>query len=223
MNRCLSKTENRGRVFAELKRYWLTIGLSVLALMLFVFDSSSAFGLTLDSASLELSLSENILVQLPQLLLSHFRHWSAEHLFWDLAMFAVLAAFCERISRIGMVVVLATGVCSIPLAVGYFDPTILTYRGLSGLDTALFAMAAVYLALTKFRNGERVEAWVYAGLLLGMVLKTAHELTCGTVFVASTNFVPVPVAHIVGAMIGAFVGLGCFGGVFRPKVVVSVA
>lgn len=219
MNRDISMEETQAKVVTELKRYILTIGLSAFALMLFAFDSTGV----IDSRGLNLSLSENVFGQMPQLVLSHFRHWSAEHLFWDLGMFAVLAAVCERISRTGLVAVLAIGIFLIPLAVGIFEPAILTYRGLSGLDTALFGMAAVCLALTRISNGDSVEAWVYSILLLGLVLKTAHELAYGTVFVASTNFVAVPVAHIVGAIIGACVGFACFCRVGQTKVVAAKA
>jgi hypothetical protein len=152
-------------------------------------------------------VSKNALGQLVQLFCCHFRHWSGEHLFWDLGMFALLGAICERISRCGMLVAVVGSICLIPPLVGIFHSSVLTYRGLSGLDTALFGMAVVYLALAKLRDRDHGEALIYFGLLIGMLLKICHELIFGTVFVESNNFLPVPAAHIVGAVIGIVVGV----------------
>lgn len=183
-----------------LKTIPVTLSISLLALLAFAFPSLSA--------ALEYSTSTIPIDQPLQVVGCHLLHWSSDHLFWDLAMFAMLGAICERLSRRTYLWVLAIAAFVIPPIVGACYPAIETYRGLSGLDTALFGMATVSIGLQRWREGDKSGVWVYFGLLAGMVCKIGHELIFGnTFFVESSHFVPVPMAHVVGAMLGVLAGL----------------
>jgi rhomboid family GlyGly-CTERM serine protease len=126
----------------------------------------------------------------------HWTHWSLDHLLWDLAVFVGLGAACEQMDRCRYLVGLAAATILIPLSVVIFLPSLETYRGLSGLDSTLFALLVV-LNLDK-----RLSLGV--GFFVAFLLKTAYELaTGGTVFVSSpTDIVSVPLAHAVGAAVG---------------------
>ena len=76
----------------------------------------------------------------------HWAHWSADHLFWDLIVFAALGAVCERINRSRLVVCLVVSAVLIPCAVWLLAPGLTFYRGLSGLDSALFTLLLSMLA-----------------------------------------------------------------------------
>lgn len=95
--------------------------------------------------------------------------------------------------------------CEIPLAVWLVLPEITIYRGLSGIDSALF----ILLALTVVREQHKQQEWVLlAGVIAvlgGFVAKITYEMITGeTVFVDSAGVMtPVPLAHIVGAITGA--------------------
>jgi hypothetical protein len=103
----------------------------------------------------------------------------------------------------------AIGISSIaiPLGILILLPTMQIYRGLSGIDSALFTMLCVML----FRQAaEEHRNWLSLTMLLclaGFIGKTAFECTTGrTLFVSSsssTRFVPVPLAHAIGAACGA--------------------
>ena len=145
-----------------------------------------------------------------RLLTAHVTHWGGEHLLWDLAMFAVLGALCEAGSRMRFTLTVLGSALSIVLAVWLFLPDLVTYRGLSGIDSALFAL----LAVTMFRR-LRAE-WNLFGMALvallaaGFAAKIGYELAAGRAFFvdsASASFTPVPLAHAVGAAVGMIVAV----------------
>jgi rhomboid family GlyGly-CTERM serine protease len=68
----------------------------------------------------------------------HWTHWSFDHLAWDLAAFGVLVLIGWRASARRLLLALALSVVLIPLAVWTVLPTMVGYRGLSGIDSALF-------------------------------------------------------------------------------------
>jgi rhomboid family GlyGly-CTERM serine protease len=140
-----------------------------------------------------------------RVLTGHITHWTAEHLFWDAAMFLALGIMLERSGRGRFVACLLASALAISAGVWFLQPELATYRGLSGLDTALFAMLAVELIGVSRRRRDLL---VPVLLLAGLSGKLAFELTTGaTVFVNSGEaFVPVPVAHSIGALVGAALG-----------------
>ena len=126
----------------------------------------------------------------------HWTHWSLDHLLWDLAVFVGLGAACEQMNRSRYLACLAAATILIPLAVVIFLPDIETYRGLSGLDSALFSLLVISNLDRRLSLG--------VGFLAAFLLKTAYEAATGaTVFVSSpTDIASVPLAHAVGALMG---------------------
>lgn len=183
-----------------LKSIPVTLGLTTAAILLFVFPE---FGDLLEYDTSSLPLQQPI-----QWLGCHLLHWSSSHLFWDLGMFALLGAICERIDfkRYGGLLLLAA--FAIPVSVAFSNPELSTYRGLSGLDTALFAMATVHLGLERLKDKDTAGLLIYVALFLAMTFKIGNELTSGTTrFVEGNEFTPVPIAHAVGAVLGCLIAL----------------
>ena len=69
-------------------------------------------------------------------LTGHVTHWNGDHLFWDLSVFVILGALCERTCRRSFGAAVASSALLIPLAVWVFLPGMELYRGLSGIDSA---------------------------------------------------------------------------------------
>lgn len=142
-----------------------------------------------------------------RLLTCHWTHWSLDHLFWDTLVFVVLGAACERSSRTRFLACVAGSAMACSLAVWLFLPQVEVYRGLSGIDSALFALVGVSLlrvAATEGRWGTLVAAGT---LVIAFVGKTSFEVMAGTtIFVdsAATGTVSVPLAHVVGAVLGGY-------------------
>ncbi len=135
----------------------------------------------------------------------HLTHWSLDHLFWDVLVFVVAGAICEQENRSRFLACLGISAVAIPLAVWIVQPDLVFYRGLSGIDSALFILMAVTALEDAIR--KRDLGWAIAvGLLsIGFIGKTIYEFTTGdTLFVDSqtAGMTPVVLAHVVGAVIG---------------------
>ncbi|HEX2059316.1 MAG TPA: rhomboid family intramembrane serine protease [Thermoanaerobaculia bacterium] len=143
-----------------------------------------------------------------EMITSHFLHWSVEHFVWDALAFVVLGVACARRDLHGCLTTLVVAIFAIPLAVMHFAPEVAVYRGLSGLDSALFA-----LLLVQMRSR--------LALLCGIAFaaKIAFELTTGSALFAANmgeGVVAVPVAHIAGALVGLCAGTAAHGRPRRP-------
>jgi rhomboid family GlyGly-CTERM serine protease len=141
-----------------------------------------------------------------RILTCHWAHFSADHLMWDVGAFALLAALCERRNRAALIRCVVVSAILIPAAVWVFLPQLQSYRGLSGIDSALFVLLAVDLLRGHARkSGQRGVATGVGAVLVLFVGKIAVELVSGqTVFVDSgaAGMVPVPLAHLAGAGAG---------------------
>jgi len=132
-------------------------------------------------------------------------HWNLDHFLWNALVFLSLGTLCERYSRRRFAVCITASAVLIPLAVWLWLLDMLHFRGLSGIDSALFVLLTVQLAGTRGRS----TAAAAICLLTAFVIKTYCEVSFNdTIFVNSHGaFVPVPLAHIVGGAVGIAVGL----------------
>jgi rhomboid family GlyGly-CTERM serine protease len=136
----------------------------------------------------------------------HLTHWNANHLLWDVLMFAVLGALVERTSRAAFLVTTLLSGLAISLALWFLQPTLNVYRGLSGIDSALFVFQAGWLAREAVREQRRVASLLPALALVGFTAKVGYEFVTGcTLFVdsAAAGFAPLPLAHVIGGIVGA--------------------
>lgn len=127
----------------------------------------------------------------------HFTHFTYEQLAWDALVFLLLAIACERRNRGAFRATLLANVIVVPIAVLAFSD-VTTYRGLSGIDSALFGL----LLVSEWRLSRMVALCGVA-----FAAKIIFEMSTGaTVFVHSDAFGAVPAAHIAGALIGVIMG-----------------
>lgn len=141
---------------------------------------------------------------------SHLSHWSWNHLAWDLFAFGLLSLLCLRLSPARYGTCLLVAAVFIPMEVKVNQPLIESYRGLSGLDTALMGLVVAALWRQPVEDlSWGVSRWLAVFGGGSFLAKTMYELTTGgTVFVASGNesFAPVISAHLVGFVCGLLVG-----------------
>jgi rhomboid family GlyGly-CTERM serine protease len=134
-------------------------------------------------------------------------HWNVEHLFWDLLMFVMLGAICESRCRGFYYATLLLTAVAIPIAVAWMHPEITEYRGLSGLDTAIFSLL-ISLQLLRSSHREAQSRFVFGGIWLLLCGKLLYEFWTGqTLFVQDTSFAPIPMAHLVGVVVGLLVAI----------------
>jgi rhomboid family GlyGly-CTERM serine protease len=141
---------------------------------------------------------------------SHFVHWSNQHLFWDALALGALGWMCEREGVARLLATVAAAALAIPLTLSFAQPQMPTYRGLSGIDSALFALLAAIIARQAIKEQEGLRLGMAILISVGFAAKIGFELsTGGTLFVnsAAAGMTPVPLAHVVGGLIGLGVGL----------------
>ena len=142
----------------------------------------------------------------------HWTHWTAEHLFWDLAAFVLLLVACLRINVRKTLLTLATAIVAIPSGIWLLFPQMTHYRGLSGIDTALFSFFIIQTLKSLRLNSSRLELILMYSLTAGFILKLSYELFTGhTVFVGNMgrNVIAVPLAHVIGAAAGCLPWILC--------------
>jgi rhomboid family GlyGly-CTERM serine protease len=152
--------------------------------------------------------------ELWRLLTGHFTHYSADHLLWDVVMFFVLGVMIERRHRAGFVATVLASATAITAAIFLCHPKVMEYRGLSGIDSALFTHYAIILHSDGRRFNRPLVRCISAGLLLAFAAKLVYETaSSNTLFVdsATAGFVALPAAHLSGGITGFVIGgLLCF-------------
>jgi rhomboid family GlyGly-CTERM serine protease len=149
--------------------------------------------------------------QLWRLLTCQLTHWSWDHLFWDAAALLLLGWVLEREDRRSMLVCLSLSAVLIPALVHFGQPGLATYRGLSGIDSAVFVLLAVVLLRKCLADGDRVWTLACVMMLAAFTGKIGFELVSGgTLFVDSeaSRMLPVPLVHVLGGALGAACGWG---------------
>jgi rhomboid family GlyGly-CTERM serine protease len=133
----------------------------------------------------------------------HLTHWNMEHIQWDLLMFVVLGAACEIRNPRRMRCCLIAAAANVSLVVFFLFPSVDAYRGLSGIDTALFTLLAI--DLMHDARLDRKLAVATGGFLVGLAAKTAYEAFTGqTLFVnqQSAGFDLLVWDHITASITG---------------------
>ena len=181
---------------------WFTLGFSVLALAVHCMPALTLAG-QFDRAAIAHG-------QVWRFFTAHLTHFGDDHLRWDLLAFLVLGALAEHVSRPAFLITLGASAVIITTGVWIAQPQFATYRGLSGIDSAIFGLVIADLLVAGWRERHPFSIAVGALALAGFAAKCAFEIaTGGTVFVETAGeFAPVPLAHLLGLVCGAGVAVG---------------
>lgn len=138
---------------------------------------------------------------------SHWTHWSTDHLLWDVTVFVLLFGMAWRSSPKKTLVALGVSATLIPLVVLVKRPDLIAYRGLSGIDSALFLQVAVTTFRRAFvrRDGAGM-GWAIVWMTLFAAKAVWEQVTGATFFADGVGYLPVPEAHVAGALVGLAVG-----------------
>jgi rhomboid family GlyGly-CTERM serine protease len=184
-----------------LSRSGLTIGLAAVCLLIALLPGAND--------CLQFDRSAIAAGEWWRLFTGHLTHWGTEHLAWDLLVFVALGMICETGNRRQFVTVLAASSLAISFVVWALLPDAQIYRGLSGLDTALFASLAISMLIHSVREQRRGWSSVIAVLLISLMGKIALEMLTHRAFfvdASAAGFEPLPLSHLVGASVGITVG-----------------
>ncbi len=144
-------------------------------------------------------------LELWRLVTGHWTHGSFEHFLWDtLAFVALGCGLCALSPRAFRNTVLGS-VAAISAFLLVYGERWEVYRGLSGIDTALFVALAGVLSL----DGQGKQRWIFPVALLLAAGKIGWEAVTGTALFAADipGHAVVPLAHGVGAAVGLLAAL----------------
>ena len=132
----------------------------------------------------------------------HFVHWDVEHLVWDSITFLLTGVIVLLLSR----KVFYSVIIFTPLIISTYllciNRNILFYRGLSGIDVALFCSASLLL-IVKGRLKKDIFVTVFGIVaFLLMIAKIIYEIVLqSTLFVETTAlYISLPQVHLLGAI-----------------------
>ena len=183
--------EDRGKVSSALAR------IPVITLLLAVLTLAA----TAAPASIEYDRALILAAQCWRILTCHFAHFPGEHFGWCLAALLILGIGCELLERRGFIMTLLLSMVAIPLALLVLAPNLPRYRGLSGVESALFVLLLAQILWERFDERHWIGFAAAAALGIAFIAKILIEIRFGaTVFVsgAMSGFEPVPLAHLVG-------------------------
>lgn len=140
----------------------------------------------------------------------HLTHWNFDHLFWDLFAFVVTGILCERLNRRAWGICIFGSVVLVSAVIFWKQPSMTVYRGLSGVDSGLFAMALTWMIVAWI--GRREYLLGIAGVV-GAILflcKLIYEVATGRILFVDSDaggFRPAIEAHLAGAVVGILVAV----------------
>ncbi len=148
--------------------------------------------------------------ELWRLLTCQLTHCSLDHLLLDALVLALAGTVYQLRGGRRLLPCIALAALTVPAAIWLVMPQLASYRGLSGLDAAVTMLLAVSMLGHGVAARQRGDI-VAAGLAVtGLLAKIAFELLTGqTAFVDSVadQFIPVPLAHLVGGLTGVTIAL----------------
>lgn len=152
--------------------------------------------------------------ELWRLITGHWVHGSISHLIWDTLAFAALGCGLNAISPRAFRNAVLGSAATISVFLYVHGESWELYRGLSGIDTALFVALAGVLAV----DGGRIERMLFLPALVAVGGKIAWEASTGSALFAGEipGHAVVPLAHAVGAAVGLLVVGDRLGDRLRP-------
>lgn len=145
-----------------------------------------------------------------RLLTWHWAHWSTDHLFWDTAAFLALGIICERRHRARLLVCVVASALVLSCWAWFIADDPIPLRGLSGIDSALFGLAATLTLRRALRDRDRLSGAAALMAIVAFAGKVAFELVFDrTLFVNSVaiGMRPLPWSHAVGLVCGLATGV----------------
>jgi len=138
------------------------------------------------------------------LVTGHLSHWNTDNLFWDLLVFLVLGSLVEQRSRRLFRFCLLCSPLLISAALWHLLPEMDRYRGLSGVDSALFTCLGTVMIQERLAERDLRGCSFIILAAVAFLTKIVYEtLTMQAVFSSTDGlFIPVPLAHLSGGATG---------------------
>jgi len=137
-----------------------------------------------------------------RLVTGHWVHFTGSHLFWNLAVLLPAGVWLERRNPCALRWTIIISPLAISLVLLVFEPSLSIYAGISGVASGIL----VALTVNGLRTQPTARLWWLAVLVL-FAAKVAFETRNGgrplNPELAAQGVRSVPLAHLVGAAVGA--------------------
>ncbi len=141
-----------------------------------------------------------------RLFTANWVHADWSHFVFDLLAFAATAAMAERLSRRHTIKCIVVASLAVTIVVHSLLPALSTYRGLSGVDSALYTFVVTTWTIRAHQTKDRTALATTGLLMSALIAKMTYEAMTGqATFVSqmTSGTVVVPLAHCTGALVGA--------------------
>jgi hypothetical protein len=172
-----------------------------------VFVSILLFYIPSLADTLQFNRKEMFSYKIYLFLTCHFTHWNVRHMVIDTFIFFALSYLCiffsfkSKYSIVQYIIYLLIPSILISTAVLIFNPEIKFYRGLSGIDWALYfiLMAQLYFAAHwLWKTGAIIMFFLFSLMMIHQIV-SKHSIFVPDM---GEGIVTVPSAHIAGALSG---------------------
>ena len=139
-----------------------------------------------------------------RLFTGHFTHWGVEHFIWDASAFLIASFLLLRVSCFKLVFVILFSILFISLWILFFNPAVKYYRGLSGVDEALFFFLTLSVIFFSIKNRSYTACFTGILFLSFLSIKLGYEFLSGKMlFVGDRSGGKLLLsAHVAGAAAG---------------------
>ena len=144
-----------------------------------------------------------------RLITGHFPHVTFEQFFWDVLLFAAAAGWCEINYRKVFYWVTGCSIVATSLGILLFEPQMFLYRGLSGINYALFILGSGMLLFDQNLNEAKGLKLLLAGIITAFFFVSIYEIFWSNIglSLATEEMQPVPLVHLIGCSIGLIFAL----------------
>ena len=167
---------------------WITLFLSALFMFIYVLGGDIFNILVFDRAAVSNG-------EFWRFFTGHMVHYNFEHLLWDLIAFVILGSVIELNNSKQLIPSLLISSIGVSFWLCFFEPIIMTYRGLSGALNGLLVVASMIL-------WKKTESRMYFLVMLSTIGKICYEFTTNQTVFVSMSAHPMPISHLVGFISG---------------------
>jgi len=132
----------------------------------------------------------------------HFAHYGTVHWLWNALALGITGFLAERAGRRALVAATLLAVLAIPLALPFADPSLVRYRGASGIASAWFTLALVRQWQRCGATSTRAVLAVAAAIYVAKLISEAATGSSWFVGHGVAGFDNVPFAHVIGTACG---------------------
>lgn len=181
-----------------LKRYYLTISITILISGLFIISGAVPETLIFNHDSITNG-------EYWRLVSAHLVHSDREHLIWNLCAFILLSLLLEQQNRMMILIALAAGIFMIDFYLWFNTIGVINYAGFSGALNTLLVVTLFQQRQHKQHSKELLLRLLPVTIYIACLLKIIIEITSQQAIFSHISWQALPQVHLVGFITGTMI------------------